>query len=83
VDERNHVTIAALIRDTLPFPTLIASERYRAEHARISAASQNLLLLIDGFVMSAVLPDRAYHLAGRLFHVTVWFEHGRTILRER
>jgi len=83
VDDRNHVTIAALIRDTLPFPTPSASERYRAEHARVRAVSQNLLFLIDGFVMSAVLPDRAYHLAGRLFPVTVWFEHGRAILRER
>jgi hypothetical protein len=71
VDNRNPVAIAGLIRGTVPFPTLIASERYRAEHAWISAVNQNLLFLIHGFVMLAVLSDRAYRLAGRLFPVTV------------
>jgi hypothetical protein len=72
VDDRNPVAIAGLIRGTVPFPTLIF-ERYRAEHARISAVNQNLLFLIHGFVMLAVLSDRAYRLAGRLFPVTVWW----------
>jgi hypothetical protein len=43
VDDRNHVAIAALIGDTVPLPTLVASERHLAEHARIGAASQNPL----------------------------------------